>query len=316
MRVTLDLDRLLAEGEITPAEHEKLTRLAARDTAVLAFNLLVGFGVIAVSGATLALLPAPATAISLGLVLTIGGVGLVRAGHRQWQLLANIGVVVGALLFGGGVVASGTGSVGSFLLVAATFGGAGVLVRSALLTALAVLALASCVGARTGYLHAAYFLGIQEPAWTVVLFTTLAVALHRLSARLPPDYGGLAVVAARTALFLVNFGFWIGSLWGDRSRDGAVLIPDWVFALVWAAALLAAGMWAWRRNERWLLNVVAVFFAIHFYTQWFERLGAEPKTVLVGGLLALGFALGLRALNGRIAEWPDHRRAEPISPPG
>ena len=37
--------------------------------------------------------------------------------------------------------------------------------------------------------------------------------------------------------------------------------------------------------------------AIHFYTQWFEHLGATPGTVLVAGLLAMGIALGLRYFN-------------------
>jgi hypothetical protein len=49
-----------------------------------------------------------------------------------------------------------------------------------------------------------------------------------------------------------------------------------------------------------LVNVVAVFGGIHFYTQWFERLGASAETVLIAGLLALGFAVGLRALNARL----------------
>lgn len=306
MRITLDLDRLLAEGEITPAEHEKLTRLAARDTTALAFNTLVGFGVVAVSGAALALMPAPATAIVLGLVVCAAGTGLLRTGQVQWRVLANICVVIGALLFGGGVIAAGNGSISSFLLVTGAFAAASALARSSLLAVLAVLALSACVGARTGYLQATYFLGIQEPAWTVALFSGLAVALYRLSAWLPLDHRPLAAAAARAAAFLVNFGFWIGSLWGDRGRDGAILVADWTFALLWAAALLATGIWAWRRNRRWLFNVVAVFAAIHFYTQWFERLGAAPETVLLGGLLALGFAVGLRALNGRMAG-----RAEP-----
>ena len=76
--------------------------------------------------------------------------------------------------------------------------------------------LSSAVGARTGYLHAMYFLGIQEPTVTILLFSLIALGAYQLSRRLPADGERLALVAARTALFLVNFGFWIGSLWGDR----------------------------------------------------------------------------------------------------
>ena len=58
-------------------------------------------------------------------------------------------------------------------------------------------------------------------------------------------------------------------------------------------------------NRRWVVNVAAVFGAIHFYTQWFERLGATPLSVLLGGLLMLGFALGLWAFN-RERSWRRH----------
>ena len=143
MKVTIDLDKLLEEGKITKAEYEKFSQYAARGTAALAFNILISFGVIAVSGAALVLLPTPTTAISLGLVTCAGGIALVSARYEQWTVLANICVVVGALLFGGGIITMGEGSIGSFLLVAVTFAGAGVLARSSLLTVLAVLALSS-----------------------------------------------------------------------------------------------------------------------------------------------------------------------------
>jgi len=292
MKVTLDLDKLLEDGKISRQEYDRFSQFAARGTASLAFNILVGFGVIAVSGATLALLPTPATATALGMAICAAGIALVYARYEQWMVLANICVVVGALLFGGGIIKTGEGSVSSFLLVAVVFAGAGIFARSALLIVLAVLALSSCVGARTGYFHAAYFLGIKEPALTVVLFSLFSIATYQVSKWLDAAYEGLAVAASRTGIFLVNFGFWIGSLWGDRLG-----VADWVFSALWAIALVVTGTWAWKRNRRWVVNVVAVFGAIHFYTQWFERLGATPGTVLMAGLLALGFATGLRALN-------------------
>ena len=50
-----------------------------------------------------------------------------------------------------------------------------------------------------------------------------------------------------------------------------------------------------------MVNVAAVFGAIHFYTQWFERLGPKPLSFILGGLLMLAFALGLWAFNKRYA---------------
>ena len=41
---------------------------------------------------------------------------------------------------------------------------------------------------------------------------------------------------------------------------------------------------------------------IHFYTQWLENLGATPATVLTAGLLARGFAAGLRSVNAGMRE--------------
>lgn len=305
MKVTLDLDKLLDEGKISREEHERLRQLGERSTAALAFNILVGFGVVAVSGATLALVPAPATAIVLGSLVSAGGIALLSAGLGQWRVLANICIVVGALLFGGGVIGLGEGSVGSFLAVAAAFAATGVLARSQLLTVLAVLALSSCLGARSGYFHATYFLGIEEPALTVTLFTLFSLAAYRLSRQLPLAYRDLALAASRTGVFLVNFGFWIGSLWGDSDGTGETVVSEGVFSAVWAAALVGAGIWAWRSGRRWLLNIAAVFGAIHLYTQWFETLGASPETLLVAGLLALAFALGLRALNTRLKRTGD-----------
>ena len=300
MKLTIDLDKLLEEGEINRAEYEKFSQLAARSTASLAFNILIGFGIIAVSGGALALLPTPTTAITIGLVICAAGIAIKYANYAQWVLLANICVVVGALMFGGGIITAGEGSVRSFLIVAAAFAGAGLFSRSSLLVVLSVLALSSSLGARTGYFHATYFLGIEEPALTVVLFTIFSIGVYQLSKHLEADYQNMAIAASRTGVFLVNFGFWVGSLWGDRKEGGEILIADWVFAAVWAIALIAAGNWAWKRNRRWLVNVVAVFGAIHFYTQWFEWLGASAETVLIAGLLALGLSVWLRALNARL----------------
>lgn len=306
MKVTLDLDKLLQEGKITQAEYDKLGQLAARGTASLAFNILIGFGVIAVSGGTLALVPTPVTAIVLGLVIAVVGMALLYLRYEQWRVLANICVLVGALLSGGGVIWNLHGSPGSFVAVASAFAGASILARSALLIVLAVLALSSSIGAKTGYVHAAYFLGIPEPTLTIILFTLIGVGAYQLSKRLKADYEALTLAAARTAVFLVNFGFWVGSLWGDRIEIGYqyyyLTIADWIFSLLWAIALVATGIWAWKRNRRWVVNVVAVFGAIHFYTQWFELLGYEPMIVVIAGLLALGFAIGLRMVNVNLAK--------------
>ncbi len=69
-------------------------------------------------------------------------------------------------------------------------------------------------------MHAMYSLTIQEPTVTIILFSGLALAAYLVSKRLKADYERLAITAARTSILLVNFGFWIGSLWGDRLMLG------------------------------------------------------------------------------------------------
>ncbi len=300
MKVTLDLDQLLEDGKITQIEHEKFSALAAGSTGSLAFNILIGFGVVAVSGAALALVPVPTTAIVIGLCTMVAGLVLLRSGPEQWKVLANICILVGALMTGGGLTVAANGSLLSILSVTVIFAVASVFARSTLLAVLATLMLSASIGARTGYFHASYFLIINEPIFTVILFGTLSVGLYQLSKTLSPEYERLAIASSRAGVFLVNFGFWVGSLWGDRSVAYEVTISSSVFSVLWAVALLTTAIWAWKRNRRWVLNTVATFGGIHFYTQWFENLGATPGTVLLAGLLALGLAVGLRSINTKM----------------
>ncbi len=314
MKVTLDLSKLLEEGKLTPAEADRLRALAADDTGAFAINILVGFGIVAVSGGALALAPTPLTALIIGLVVFAIGLAFTLRREARWSLLGQICLVVGALMFCGGVLAIGKGALAAMLIVTAALAGAAIVARSGLLMAAAVLALGACLGARSGYWHATYMLAIYEPLITIVLFGLLALGTYYLSKSLPADYERLALIAARTSVFMVNFGFWIGSLWGDdlllihllsRGNPGIQhdlpMIPPLAFVIGWAVVLLGTGIWAVRENRRWVVNIVAVFAAIHFYTQWFERLGLEPMSVLVGGLLMLAFAIGLWMFNQRFA---------------
>ncbi len=149
--------------------------------------------------------------------------------------------------------------------------------------------LGACLGAHAGYWHATYMLAIYEPLVTIVLFSLLALGAYYLSKSLAADYERLALTAARTSVFMVNFGFWIGSLWGDHLllihallrgdpsiqtnySDNSQMISPLAFVIGWLVVLLGAAIWAVRENRRWVVNVAAVFGAIHFYTQWFERL--------------------------------------------
>lgn len=319
MKITLDLSKLLQEGLITPADVERLKALAARETGSLGLNMLVGFGVMAVSAGAVAFL-LMAFEFSLVPVAAVGaalfalGLALSLSRAQQWELLAQICIVVGALMLAGGLYVIDKGSLRVAFAVTAALAMAAILARSSLLTSLSVLSLAAVIGASTGYSHATYSLTVEEPTVTIVVFSALALGAYLLSHRLSADYERLAITASRTSLLLINFGFWIGSLWGDRlrlpraimggepalSKDLAVRaadIPAMVFSVGWALTLIGVAIWGVKENRRWAINLAAVFGAIHFYTQWFAQLGANPLSVLLAGILMLGIALGLRALN-------------------
>jgi hypothetical protein len=320
MKITLDLSKLVEEGKLTQPEAERLKGLAAHDTGSLGINILIGFGIVAVSAGIVALVPTPLAGAAVGAAMFALGLALTLTRAEQWSLLAQICVVIGALIAAAGGIALGEGSLASLVAVTVALACAALLARSSLLIAAAVLLLAACLGARSGYWHATYSVTIYEPALTVVLFSFVALAAYLSSKRLAADYERLALTAARTSIFLVNFGFWIGSLWGDRlllfrslsgeAAKGAaraaytVVIPDWVFGAVWAIALIGVGVWGAMVNRRWVVNVAAVFAAIHFYTQWFERLGATPLAILLGGLILLGVAFGLWSFNRRTRTAP------------
>jgi hypothetical protein len=308
MKITLDISKLVEEGKLTPAEAERLKLLASHDTGSLGINILVGFGVVAVAGGLGALVPNVVTAFVIGGAIFALGLALTFSRTQQWSLLANICTVLGALIFCGAILTYALGALAALLIVTALLAGAGVIARSGLLIAASVLSLGACLGAKAGYWHATYALAIYEPLLTVILFSALALATYWLSQRLRADYERLALMAARTSVLMVNFGFWIGSLWGDRllllrglarADRPDVVIPDWLFSIGWAAALIAVGVWGVKANRRWVVNVAAVFGAIHFYTQWFERLGATPASVLLGGLAMLGIAMALWMFNRR-----------------
>jgi iron complex transport system permease protein len=301
MKVTLDITRLREEGRITAEEYDRLLELGRHEAGSLGINILVGFGVIAVAAGLGALLPSAPVAAAIGAAVFVLGLALQRLGSVQWWLLAQMCLVTGALTVAGAIAVQSEGDLRALLVVTALLTAAAILARSSLLIVAAVLALSSCLGARSGYWHATYSLAIEEPVLTILVFSGLAAAAYQASKSLASDYERLALNAARAAVLLVNFGFWIGSLWGDRltwlsSPQAVGRLP---FSIFWALALLGVGIWGVKVNRRWVVNVAAVFGAIHFYTQWFDKLGAGPVSFLLGGLLMLAFALALWRFNRR-----------------
>ena len=295
MKITLDLDALVADGKLSAAEAERLKGFAARDTGELGSNVLFALGAAAVATGVGVLVPTLETAVALGAVLFAAGFWLRVTRVERWSVFAQIVMVIGALALLGGL----GGLFGEHVLVrvalTAATAVAAVLATSGLLAALAVLAFAATITLDVDLWTPTHYLAVA-----IVALSALVLGLYILSLRLAPAYERIAIIAMRTAILLVNVAFFVGSIFGDELLGWSGLY----FSIAWAIALLAFGSWAVFANRRWVVNTVAVFGALHFFTQWFMALGAQPFSILGGGLLLIGFGLGLAHFN----RWVGARR--------
>ena len=288
MKITLDLDALVADGKLTSAEAERLEAYAAADTGQLAINVMLGLGAAAVAVGVGILVPSLETTIALGAMLFVAGFAIRVARIEQWSVFAQIIMVIGALALSGGLF--GLFGQQLWVRVALTLGltVAGVVAMSGLLVSLAVVAFAATITVDADPWTPTHYLAVA-----IGSLALLTLVVYVASLRLPPAYERLAIIAMRTAILLVNAAFFIGSIFGDELLGWSGLS----FSIVWALALLAFGTWAVFANRRWVVNTVAVFGAVHFFTQWFMALGAQPFSILGGGLLLIGFGLGLARFN-------------------
>jgi len=264
--------------------------------------------------------PSYVTGALLGATFVLIGLGVAYRVAEQWRLLATANTIIGGLLLAGGLIGLMDGGLVGFVLAALLLFALALLIRSGLLMAIVPLALAAALGSSTGYFHASYMLVVTEPTITILLFAVLAWASYEIGQRVPAAYETPALVLARMSLVLVNFGFWVGSLWGDYPgeswrhaeiygsgissqdreawRAAALHLPDYIFVITWAVLIIGIGIWAARVSRRWVVNLATVFGAIHFYTQWFERLGAEPVSVILAGISVVAIAVVLWRYNG------------------
>lgn len=315
--VRLDLGKLVEAGSLTAEDAARLKDLALPDSrGTLLINVLLIFGALAVASAAIALVPDAGTGLVLAIAALFGAEGLRRFAPGESYRVLSSGLALMGTLGLAGWVAWEFGDVPSVtmtaLLVTLVLGGGAVWFRSAFLAALGVLALGAVFGSGTGYWHASYALFVEEPLITIGVFGAFAAGLYRAQTFLGAAWSTLLTVAARTAMILVHFAFWVGSLWGDIVGDAgwnnqrwedyeayeswqakAMTLPELPFSLGWAALCVALFFLAWRGG---FLSVSAlVFLGIHAYTQYFEVFGAHPETLLVAGILLVGLAVGLTA---------------------
>jgi hypothetical protein len=200
-------------------------------------------------------------------------------------------------------------------------------------TATAIVPLAASLSSRTFYSHATYGVAIYEATLTILQMSLFAGLALAASLRFPERIARHTRTLGQLALIWVNMAFWVGSLWGDvvgahlwgprwevvtaqagdiRSKLSvwqaalgdfnahALSIPADAFAAVWAVGIVGIGAWGAYTGRRAVLNIAVTFGAIHFYTQYFERLRATPQVVVIAGVIAILAAWGLWIFNRRL----------------
>ena len=295
MKVTLDLTQLLKDRKISKAEFDKLKALSAESTYSLLYNLLIGFGIIAVSVASLALSPSALTAIVLGLIITISGLFILKSPWQQWALISHISIVIGTLMISGGLIMFTKGSMLSYGFVSLLLFATGIGTQNHVLIALAVFSLSQLLTQE----KPSYYLRMPNAAIAAAFYSLMTIWAYAASLHRKIPYQNLALTAAKSALILANIAFWI-STWDKYFNKLKVLgfsISPLFMAFTWAAFLILIAAWAIKKNDRWLLIVAALFGALHAYTQWFIRLSVTPATVLIAGLFTIGIALAIRHIN-------------------
>ena len=300
MKIVLNIKELLEEGKIDQTEYDKLLLLSKRQTTSLAFNLLLGLGIVATSIGAIALAPSPYSCLLFGLIVSVVGLLFKIKVSDQWMVLSITCIISGLLLISAAIVwfedywfqATTYRSVSVIVFI---LGFSAYFLKSSLLFALSVLSLSTLLSLGVGYEFASYFIWIEYPLLTIITFSILSICFYSLSKKVSGDDEKLLLTGSRVSVLLVNLGFWIGSLFGDIWLE-----PAYFFSIMWALAILGVGYWAWKANRVWLINVLGVFGSIHFYTQWFETLGAQPESLFLGGVIAVGIAILFKRFNNNL----------------
>jgi iron complex transport system permease protein len=266
MKVTLNLTKLLKDEKITQADFDRLAAIAKTESRSHAWSILMVIAVLSVVLGLVGLFPTAFSELFTGFV----------------EGLRNIlGNTLGRHVF--------------YLLLTTAVLGGGVFLESGFLVCASCFVIMGWLGSSELYSHATYTIVVREPAITVIVLSALSLGALRVSQTVRFEYQNLALLFARTCLIFANIGFWVGSLWG--SPLGGTEISWATFAVAWAVALVGVAIWGARAGRRFVVNTAAVFGSIHFYTQWFEALGAHPASLFIAGIIALGILYAFRWFN-------------------
>jgi hypothetical protein len=208
--------------------------------------------------------------------------------------------------------------------------GAGWFVNVRFVTALAIIPFAQVLDTGTFYAHAMYAFYSPEPTLSILTMALLITASLFVAKRFGERTARHGQILAIMAFIVANLCALVGSLWGDvigqtvwgpgyyyhsdtfttyeawdAARDAfartAITIPEGIYSLLWAAALVVLIIWAAQSNRRGLFNAGLTFAGIHGYTQVLENSDGEPMVFALCGFAAIPLAWGAWQLNKWLA---------------
>jgi hypothetical protein len=269
-------------------------------------NILLTFGILAISAGILALKPALTTISILGSSLILFGLCVERISHEKWHFLANIFIVLGALMLPAILLKLNYWYLNKYLMTALIYLFFGFLAKSAMLLFFSILMV---VAALNNFSYELNLIIIQGTSFIIVVFSLLGLISYIVSKKLQPVYERLCHFYALSAWVIANLGFWIGSVWGDKIYSGRtenieqqllegsanllIFIPNYVFSIIWGISLLIILWWAITCGKSFLANLSIAFLSIHFYTQYFEYLDTHPIILILAGLIGILVGVGV-----------------------
>lgn len=177
MKITIDVDKLLAEGHINEEEYARLKSFAIGHTWISFFNAIVCFGVWSTVLGALLMVPSNEMALSLAFIMFVAA-GIIAPKcmddetGKKYDLVLSMMLSVATLLASGAILNDSEShySAVKFLLVALVCVVGGLLSGRSSLMVIATLALSSSIGVSTFYSHAQYSLVVSKPFLTIVVF--------------------------------------------------------------------------------------------------------------------------------------------------
>ncbi|MGI9523212.1 MAG: hypothetical protein ACR2PG_16370 [Hyphomicrobiaceae bacterium] len=325
---------LTTAGAITLLRGGARLQIVANATAIIGATLaIVSLAGLLFEGRTERLVIGAA----LGLPTAALGWMIFRFGPKSLSLLGGWILLLGAGTHVAGVLT--TESKLGLEWLALHYAGAiaiacGLILDVRFVTAIAMVPLAASLSSRTFYSHAAYGVAIYEVTLTILQMGLFAVLAFAASLQFSERIARHARTLGQLALIWTNMAFWIGSLWGDvvglflwgprwnvvtsdtekimskyeawkaavdAFKAQTLTIPADVFAAAWAVGIISVGAWGALTARRAVLNIAVTFGAIHFYTQYFERLQATPGVIIIAGVIAILASWALWTFNGHLA---------------